>query len=202
MGKKIKTAKGARAPDPHEQDGHDGDAYSIESDPELDSPPPPLSKATMAAVFNTSAAAMRDTREHAVAGEKPFEPGAGWKALLNVLVIFPWAYVLFLSWLVNRWQLMWRPLGGLLWWSVDQLDQRMPGLVEMLLWFHSLVSLALHVLTVGINLGVIWIMWDNGHRAVPFIIVAFYAFSHYCMAVVMFKELDLREAGGTYLQKQ
>lgn len=46
--------------------------------------------------------------------------------------------------------------------------------------------------------GLLQIMWDNGHRAVPFIIVAFYAFSHYCMAVVMFKELDLREAGGTY----
>lgn len=42
------------------------------------------------------------------------------------------------------------------------------------------------------------IMWDNGSHASPFFIVAFYAFSHYCSAVTMFKELDLREAGGTY----
>lgn len=41
-------------------------------------------------------------------------------------------------------------------------------------------------------------MWDNGHHASPFFIVAFYAFSHYCSAVTMFKELDMREAGGTY----
>lgn len=42
------------------------------------------------------------------------------------------------------------------------------------------------------------IMWDNGSKASPFFIVAFYAFSHYCSAVTMFKELDLCEAGGTY----
>ena len=42
------------------------------------------------------------------------------------------------------------------------------------------------------------IMWDNGSKASPFFIVAFYAFSHYCSAVTMFKELDMREAGSTY----
>ena len=42
------------------------------------------------------------------------------------------------------------------------------------------------------------IMWDNGHAAVPFIIIALYSFCHYVMAVIMFKELDLRDAGGTY----
>lgn len=42
------------------------------------------------------------------------------------------------------------------------------------------------------------IMWDNGSHASPFFIVAFYAFSHYCSAVTMFKELDMREAGSTY----
>lgn len=41
-------------------------------------------------------------------------------------------------------------------------------------------------------------MWDNGSHASPFFIVAFYAFTHYCSAVTMFKELDMREAGGTY----
>jgi hypothetical protein len=41
-------------------------------------------------------------------------------------------------------------------------------------------------------------MWDNGHRAAPFFILAFYSFAHYCSAVTMFKELDLREVGGTY----
>jgi hypothetical protein len=41
-------------------------------------------------------------------------------------------------------------------------------------------------------------MWDNGSKASPFFIVAFYAFSHYCSAVTMFKELDMREAGSTY----
>jgi hypothetical protein len=41
-------------------------------------------------------------------------------------------------------------------------------------------------------------MWDNGHHASPFFIVAFYTFCHYCSAVTMFKELDMREAGDTY----
>jgi hypothetical protein len=39
-------------------------------------------------------------------------------------------------------------------------------------------------------------MWDNGSHAAPFFIVAFYALSHYCMAVTMFKEMDLREQVG------
>lgn len=41
-------------------------------------------------------------------------------------------------------------------------------------------------------------MWDNGSHASPFFIVAFYVFCHYCSAVTMFKELDMREAGSTY----
>ncbi len=49
-------------------------------------------------------------------------------------------------------------------WSVDQLDQRAPGLVEWLLWLQGLVSLALHVVTVGVNLGVIWV--SGGRRRV------------------------------------
>lgn len=40
---------------------------------------------------------------------------------------------------------------------MDWLDQRVPSLVEWLLWFVYQVSLLLHVLTVGINLGVIWV---------------------------------------------
>ncbi|KAI8472414.1 MAG: hypothetical protein J3K34DRAFT_519751 [Monoraphidium minutum] len=126
------------------------------------------------------------------------EPGAGWRFLVNLLILFPWSCVLLLSWIVNKWQLAWRPIGGLLWWGVDQLDQRAPSLVEWLLWLQGLVSLGLHVITVGVNLGVIWIMWDNGHRLVPICMVTFYGFAHYAMAVTMFKELDLREAGGTY----
>lgn len=50
-----------------------------------------------------------------------------------------------------------RPIGGLLWYSMDWLDQRVPSLVEWLLWCVYQVSLLLHVLTVGINLGVIWV---------------------------------------------
>lgn len=42
-------------------------------------------------------------------------------------------------------------------WSVDQLDQRAPGLVEWLLWAQGLASLALHIITTGVNLGVIWV---------------------------------------------
>lgn len=41
-------------------------------------------------------------------------------------------------------------------------------------------------------------MWDNGHAASPFFIVAFYGLCHYCSAVTMFKELDMREAGDTF----
>lgn len=41
-------------------------------------------------------------------------------------------------------------------------------------------------------------MWANGSTAAPFFIVAFYVLSHYCMAVTMFKELDMREVGGAY----
>lgn len=42
-------------------------------------------------------------------------------------------------------------------WAVDQLDQRAPSLVEWMLWLQGLISLGLHVITVGVNLGVIWV---------------------------------------------
>lgn len=77
--------------------------------------------------------------------------------LINILIMFPWSLVLLLSFLVNKWQLMFRPIGGLLWYSVDWLDQRLPTLVDWMLWFWYQISLTLHVLTVGINLGVIWV---------------------------------------------
>jgi hypothetical protein len=41
-------------------------------------------------------------------------------------------------------------------------------------------------------------MWDNGRTSMPFVIVAFYSFAHYASAITMFKELDLRDVGGTY----
>jgi len=73
------------------------------------------------------------------------------------MIMGPWSLVLLLSFLVNKWQLMFRPTGGLLWYSVDWLDQRVPSLVEWLLWLVYQISLVLHVVTVGINLGVIWV---------------------------------------------
>lgn len=73
------------------------------------------------------------------------------------MIMGPWSLVLLLSFLVNKWQLMFRPIGGLLWYSVDWLDQRVPSLVEWLLWLVYQISLILHVVTVGINLGVIWV---------------------------------------------
>lgn len=90
--------------------------------------------------------------------------------LINIMIMFPWSLVLLLSFLVNKWQLMFRPIGGLLWYGIDWLDQRMPSLVEWLLWFVYQISLAMHVLTVGINLGVIWVSeWGcrGGAEAVP-----------------------------------
>lgn len=124
--------------------------------------------------------------------------------LVNLLIAIPWSAVLLLSWAVNKWQMLWRPLGGALWcaasvghapscpaaaggaeqahaaacacaparvqrlapdaaaaprrrWSVDQMDQRAPGAVDWMLWAQGLVSLALHIVTVGVNLGVIWV---------------------------------------------
>ena len=77
--------------------------------------------------------------------------------LINIMIMFPWSLVLLLSFLVNKWQLLFRPIGGLLWYGIDWLDQRVPSLVEWLLWFVYQISLTLHVLTVGINLGVIWV---------------------------------------------
>lgn len=73
------------------------------------------------------------------------------------MIMVPWSLVLLLSFLLNKWQLLFRPLGGLLWYGVDVLDQRLPSLVEWLLWLVNQTSLTLHVLTVGINLGVIWV---------------------------------------------
>lgn len=80
--------------------------------------------------------------------------------LINILIMFPWSLVLLLSFLVNKWQLLFRAVGGLLWYGIDWLDQRVPNLVEWLLWFWYQISLMLHVLTVGINLGVIWVSAD------------------------------------------
>lgn len=80
--------------------------------------------------------------------------------LINILIMAPWSLVLLLSFLVNKWQLLFRPVGGLLWYGIDWLDQRVPNLVEWLLWFWYQISLMLHVLTVGINLGVIWVSAD------------------------------------------
>ncbi len=74
----------------------------------------------------------------------------------------PWALVLTLSWLLNKWQLLFRPLGGYVWWLVDQLDQRAPSMVEVLLWVQGTLSLALHMVTLGINLGVIWVRGGGG----------------------------------------
>ena len=48
-------------------------------------------------------------------------------------------------------------------WSVDQLDQRAPSLVEWLLWAQGLVSLAMHIVTTGVNLGVIWVRGQYCH---------------------------------------
>lgn len=79
------------------------------------------------------------------------------QSLINVMILVPWSLVLLLSFLVNKWQLLFRPIGGLLWYGVDWLDQRVPALVEWLLWGVYQASLMLHVLTVGINLGVIWV---------------------------------------------
>jgi hypothetical protein len=84
------------------------------------------------------------------------------QVLINVLILFPWSLVLLLSFVVNKWQLLFRPVGGLLWWCVDWLDQRLPSLVEWLLWCVYQVSLLLHVLAVGINLGVIWVRAAGG----------------------------------------
>jgi hypothetical protein len=47
---------------------------------------------------------------------------------------------------------------------VDQLDQRAPTMVEILLWAHSILSLALHVITICVNLGAIWVSLLS-HRA-------------------------------------
>lgn len=82
--------------------------------------------------------------------------------LINIMIMFPWSLVLLLSFLVNKWQLMFRPIGGLLWYGVDWLDQRLPTLVDWMLWFWYQISLTLHVLTVGINLGVIWVSDHSG----------------------------------------
>jgi hypothetical protein len=40
---------------------------------------------------------------------------------------------------------------------VDYFDRRLPSTVEWGLWVISQVSLILHVITIGINLGVIWV---------------------------------------------
>jgi hypothetical protein len=37
------------------------------------------------------------------------------KFLVNMLIIFPWSMVLLLSWAVNKWQLLFRPIGQLIW---------------------------------------------------------------------------------------
>lgn len=42
-------------------------------------------------------------------------------------------------------------------WIIDWLDQRVPTFVEWLLWLMNQISLVLHVITVAINLGVIWV---------------------------------------------
>lgn len=47
-------------------------------------------------------------------------------------------------------------------WLVDWLDQRVPTLVEWMLWLMSQISLVLHVITVGVNLGVIWVSPCSG----------------------------------------
>jgi hypothetical protein len=73
------------------------------------------------------------------------------------MVIVPWTFILGLTWLVNRWQFIFRPLGGLLWYGVDWVDQRTPAVADWLLWFVYKVSLILHTISVGVSLGVIWV---------------------------------------------
>jgi hypothetical protein len=90
-----------------------------------------------------------------LASAQPINPQL--QFVINVMIMVPWSLVLLLSFLLNKWQLLFRPLGGLLWYGVDVLDQRLPSLVEWLLWLVNQTSLTLHVLTVGINLGVIWV---------------------------------------------
>jgi hypothetical protein len=52
-------------------------------------------------------------------------------------------------------------------WAVDQLDQRAPSLVEWLLWAQGEISLGLHVITLGVNLGVIWVGGPPARCAAP-----------------------------------
>lgn len=49
------------------------------------------------------------------------------QVIINVLIIFPWSVVLLLSFLVNKWQLLFRPVGAAFWWD-SQLHQ----------WLHSM----------------------------------------------------------------
>jgi hypothetical protein len=89
------------------------------------------------------------------------------QVLINVMIVIPWTLVLLLSLIVNKWQLLFRPLGSIFWSTIDYLDQRMPVAVEWLLWGINQVSLTLHIVTVGINLGVMWVGcqgWDCCRR--------------------------------------
>ncbi|KAF8059651.1 NLRC3 [Scenedesmus sp. PABB004] len=181
----------------------------IDDDPDLASPPPPgrggaapggepcgpgggaaaAGRARIKAVLGTLAAPPAPPRTQPFAapyaGDEPPPYGFAWKARRRLQPAAPPLQPRAAARAGS-------PLGGAFWWSVDALDRRAPGAVEWALWAMGQASLTLHVLTVGVNLGVIWIMWDNGHAASPLIIVACYA------AVTMFKELDMREAGDTY----
>uniref|UniRef100_A0A383WCR9 Uncharacterized protein n=1 Tax=Tetradesmus obliquus TaxID=3088 RepID=A0A383WCR9_TETOB len=210
----LKAIKGYRQSSRQQlgdEEDPDEPEVQIASDPDLDSPP--FGKARIMTAFQQQAPlpplpARQPSQQRLPSGGNQFASryeqqaeqvyGFAWKVLINVLIIFPWSCVLLLSWLVNKWQLMFRPVGAAFWWCVDYFDRRLPSTVEWFLWVISQVSLILHVITVGINLGVIWIMWDNGHHALPIFVIAFYGFCHLCTAVTMFKELDMREAGDTY----
>jgi hypothetical protein len=84
-------------------------------------------------------------------GQPPRPP----QYVVDILTVIPWVIVLGLTWLVNQWQRLWRPVNMLVYAINGKLDLSAPVILGPINWLYDTVSLALHVADVAIKFGLL-----------------------------------------------
>jgi hypothetical protein len=82
--------------------------------------------------------------------------------IIDFMTLIPWVMILGLSWLLNHWQRLWRPLNRLVYAINDRLDLSAPVILGPINWLYDTTSMALHVVDIAIKLGLIKVSWQAG----------------------------------------
>jgi hypothetical protein len=75
--------------------------------------------------------------------------------VVDFMTVVPWVVVLGLTWFINHWQRLWRPLNVLVYAINNRLDLSAPVILGPINWLYDTISLALHVVDCAIKLGLL-----------------------------------------------